>query len=131
MAFECEGGASGRLAIGSSTYDDRHVAKVNTHSLAALLRETGPIDLLKIDIEGAENQVLLMPGLDLSTVKNLFLEYHSTTSLPQELPEILTKLKQQGFRIYIKEARVPTHPFIRRDSVEGMDMQLNIYAVRE
>jgi len=39
-------------------------------------------------------------------------------------------MRTAGFRIYIKEAYVPNNPFLDITSLDGMDLQLNIYGVR-
>ena len=130
VRFVCEGGASGRIASTDSGSAGRPTVQVSSQSIVDIVRSCNRIDLLKLDIEGSESEVMLTPGLDLSCVKNLFLEYHSIVGKPQGLPEILAKLKQSDFRVYIKEARVSSSPFMEVSSIEGMDMQLNIYAVR-
>jgi FkbM family methyltransferase len=131
ISFFCEGGASGRAAEtahGNGALSAKQL--VPSVTLAELLDRQAKIDLLKIDIEGAENHVLCDPAVDLSRVEHLFLEYHSFQDDPQMLPEILSLLKANGFRFSIKEARVVANPFTQSEVVDGMDFQLNIYAVR-
>jgi FkbM family methyltransferase len=89
------------------------------------------IDFLKLDIEGAEYDVLQSCKNDLSRVKNLFIEYHSDPNKPQMLVEILEIVKAAGFRFYIKEAwKNMTHPFIEHENFFYYDMQLNIFCYR-
>jgi FkbM family methyltransferase len=131
ISFFCEGGASGRAA---ETANESGALTANrlvpSVTLAELLASHAKIDLLKIDIEGAENHILCDPAIDLRRVQHLFLEYHSFQADPQMLPEILALLKANGFRFSIKEARVVENPFTQTEVVDGMDSQLNIYAVR-
>ena len=89
------------------------------------------IDFLKIDIEGAEFEVLNSCKGDLGNVENLFIEYHSDPKRPQMLVEILEIVKRAGFRFYIKEAwNNMTHPFVEHMGTFFYDMQLNIFCYR-
>ena len=131
ISFFCEGGASGRAAETANDSNALTASRlVPSVTLPELLASHAKIDLLKIDIEGAENHILCDPAIDLRRVQRLFLEYHSFQADPQMLPEILALLKVNGFRFSIKEARVVANPFTESDVIDGMDSQLNIYAVR-
>jgi hypothetical protein len=88
-----------------------------------------PVDLLKIDIEGAETLVLKDCADLLSNVERLFVEYHSFGDRPQTLHEVLAILSDAGFRVYVSSAG-SAQPFVRRESYLGMDMQLNIFAMK-
>jgi len=91
-----------------------------------------PIDFLKIDIEGAEYQVIVDIADQLHHVNNLFLEYHGTFSQNNELNKILTLLVDKGFSYYIKEATsVYDHPFDRLKKANiNYDVQLNIFCFK-
>jgi FkbM family methyltransferase len=123
--FRSEGGFSGRVKMPGDVVS---VAQVEGVRLKDLLDE--PVDLLKIDIEGAENQVIVDCADRLRNASALFLEYHSNQHAPQQLDEILRVLKHAGMRYFIKEAFVPRHPFIDQCALDGMDLQLNIYGIR-
>lgn len=131
ISFFCEGGASGRATQNATdTSASASHQLVSSITLPKLIANQDKIDLLKIDIEGAENHILSDPSLDLSCVDNLFLEYHSFQNEPQMLAEILSLLKSNKFRVYVKEARVVPNPFLESEVIDGMDFQLNIYARR-
>jgi len=89
------------------------------------------IDFLKIDIEGAEFDVLKSIEHKLLLVENLFIEYHSDPQQPQKLAELLTIIDHAGFRLYIKEAwnNLPI-PFEHSVYKPFWDLQLNIFAYR-
>jgi hypothetical protein len=89
-----------------------------------------PVDLLKVDIEGAEFDVLMDCRDDLSIVRNLFVEYHSMVSQPQQLPELLTMLRDAGFRLQIQTDHCAVSPFLGSEISSGMDLRLNIFATR-
>lgn len=103
--------------------------KIQTVSLRKYLNRT--VDFLKIDIEGAETEVLKDCKDILINVKNIFLEYHSFIGKKQSIAEILDILNTAGLRCYIQHAGVISNqPFYKGASDIGMDMRLNIYGHR-
>ena len=91
------------------------------------------VDFLKIDIEGAEYEVLKDIEPQLQNVQNLFIEYHGTYEQNKELVEMLTILETNGFSFYIKEATsIYDHPFSKQKRpVHNFDVQLNIFCIRK
>jgi hypothetical protein len=90
------------------------------------------VDFLKIDIEGAEFDVLKDCQDNLSFVKNIFIEYHSNPLEPQILSNLLRIIADAGFRYYIKEAWVNRQqPYIEKSLNQSVyDLQLNIFGYR-
>lgn len=88
------------------------------------------IDFLKIDIEGAETAVLNACKADLGKVKKLFFEYHSFPGEGQSLGELLTIVKNAGFRYSIKEEFVAQNPYTKRQNELVMDLQLSVFCYR-
>lgn len=90
------------------------------------------VDFLKIDIEGAEYQVLCDIADKLHHVKNMFLEYHGTFAQNKELTAVFEIIANAGFNYYIKEAAsLFDYPFQRtKKSNIGYDVQLNIFCFR-
>ena len=90
------------------------------------------VDFLKVDIEGAECEVISDCADILHRVDNMFLEYHSFAGRSQCLAHLLTVLSRAGFRVHFHTIGAHSHqPFVRLESLSnGMDMQLNIFAVR-
>jgi FkbM family methyltransferase len=124
--FHEQGGLSG------SIIEDKNTA-ISTISLPSIrLKDylNRKIDFLKIDIEGAEYEVLKDCKDALFQVDFLFIEYHSMLTSEQHLDEILSIIKNAGFRYHIQEAATSPQPFIYLHSVHGMDLQLNIYCYR-
>lgn len=88
------------------------------------------IALLKMDIEGAELEVMEECKDKLSNVERIFVEYHSFEGQPQRLDDLLRILKNGGYRYYIHpELESPT-PFRKVEVHNGKDLRLNIFAVR-
>ena len=66
---------------------------VDTEPLAKFLQQ--PVDILKLDVEGAEAKVLFAAGAALRQVRHLFVEFHGRPG--HSLPNLLTFLEEQGF----------------------------------
>jgi len=89
----------------------------------------GPVDFLKIDIEGAENSVLFDIVDVLPNVRHLFFEYHSHPGKTQQLGELLKLVTDAGFRYVVNGARAPRLPFVQKVS-HGFDLQLDVSCFR-
>ncbi len=105
------------------------IVKVPTCLLSEYLQHK--VDFLKIDIEGAELQVLKESAHLLGNVNNLFVEYHSFVKNKQSLHELLALLSEAGFRYFISDVPLSSmNPFVLITQSHNMDMQLNISCVR-
>lgn len=126
IKFFSQGADGGRIALEN---DDKNIVEIDTLRLKSFIDK--PIDLLKLDIEGAETAVLEDSRESLGNVKNLFVEYHSFINKEQGLDKLLKILKEAGFRYYIQHVGVDSlHPFTKINSTLGMDNQLNVFAYR-
>jgi FkbM family methyltransferase len=117
-------------ADGGSVKGVESVSTVQGVRLRDYLKREDCIDLLKIDIEGAETEVLNDCSDSLSNVVNIFIEYHSWRNDPQDLSEILKILENNGFRYHIDSIVDNKKPFLKRDIVGTMDLQVNIHGYR-
>ena len=97
---------------------------------AEVLKEFSHIDMLKIDIEGAERQVLPRIKDQLNKVDNIFIEYHSEADKEQCLVELLGILKTAGFRIFVQSGFCSERPLSERKTNSGFDLQLDIFGRR-
>jgi hypothetical protein len=128
LTFNSEGAYAGRI---SDKNENGKVIKIETSLLSNYLK-SNTIDLLKIDIEGAEFEVLNECKDYLKNVNNIFIEYHSFSGQEQFLPELLGVLKSAGFRLNINAPGLTSmSPFMKLNEYNGMDMQLNIYGMRK
>ncbi|MEZ4802519.1 MAG: FkbM family methyltransferase [Gelidibacter sp.] len=90
-----------------------------------------PVDMLKLDIEGAEYIVMKDCENQLHNVKHIFVEYHSSIDEEQHLEDILSILKHKGFRYHLKQSFSRTRPFVdSRVVCQKFDMAINIFAYR-
>ena len=94
------------------------------------LNHKSKINILKIDIEGAEYEVILDCENSLSNINNIFLEYHSFNGEAQQLSDILRIFEKNKLRYYIQGLSNKKHPFIGHNNKSSMDLQLNIWAYR-
>lgn len=104
--------------------------RVDSIRLKDFLEKEERIDFLKVDIEGAEYEVLIDCKDNLSNIQNIFVEYHSRNNLPQRLSKILNVLEKNNFRYYIENITKRKKPFINRAKNLNMDLQLNIFGYR-
>jgi len=107
--FHVEKGHSGLASSGSVFPTETHVKdgylsgeiiRVKAVRLDTLIRRFGleRVDLVKMDIEGAELPVLTDPSLDLSRVENMVVEVHYRWG-SRESEEIMRALAAHGFKI--------------------------------
>jgi FkbM family methyltransferase len=90
-----------------------------------------PVDFLKMDIEGAEFEVLKDCADRLDRIKFMFIEYHGRFNQIDELTQIFILLNERHFKYYIKEAsEVYKTPFFREGKSESFDIQLNIFCFK-
>jgi FkbM family methyltransferase len=126
LGFHQDGADGGRLNVAQ---DHGRSLIVPTLRLQSYLNE--PVDMLKLDIEGAEVDVLLDCADRLSNVRNCYVEYHSFADRPQRLDELLGVLRGAGFRVQLHTQFRSPQPLVRRTSTLGMDFQMDIAAYRE
>ena len=128
LDFSPDGSDGGRIA--PKKYRN-HTLPIETVRLKDFLQEK-PVDLLKMDIEGAELTVINDCRAELHNVKRVFIEYHSFSGEPQDLDSILRILKDAGFRYIITNPGLTSeNPFDQVITDAGMDMQFNIYGIRQ
>lgn len=129
LKFESSSTLSARIATDASPAGS--VTETEATRLKDYLNK--PVDLLKLDIEGAEYTVIKDCGNSISMAKNIFIEYHGRFEQQNELNEIFALLQANGFYYYVKEAAdiYPT-PFYKANSHKGeYDVQLNIFCFKK
>ncbi len=126
LKFYSEGADGGRVAL---NLDREQIIKVETIRLRKFLDRK--VDFLKMDIEGAEIEVLADIKDLLGSVDKIFVEFHSFVGKEQMLPEILTTLKEANFRLHISSpGLISQNPYLKLNTYANMDNQLNIYGFR-
>ena len=127
LRFFSEGADGGRIAL----ENDENIVEIQTVKLSEYLKNE-KVDFLKIDIEGAETDVLIESEKYLKNVDKIFIEYHSFINKRQTLSIILGILEKSGFRYYIEHIGVKSkYPFENIVDYLGFDNQLNIFGYRK
>lgn len=127
LEFYTDGGMGGRI---KESYSNQIPKRVETIRLKEFLN--GNIDFLKIDIEGAEEIILIDCENELAKVNKIFFEYHGFVDRPQRLHDMLAILNNSGFHYYIKESFTRRKPFLDEHLIcERFDMAINIFAYKE
>ena len=115
---------------GSIYFESTQKIKIPSVRLKDILSKYTEIDFLKIDIEGAEVAVIDDCEDELKKINYLFVEYHSWINNTQQLNKLLESLTQNNFRYYIHSiGNQSVKPFTEINSYNGMDVQLDIYAI--
>lgn len=91
----------------------------------------GAVDLLRLNIEGAEVDVLLDCADLLDRVRNIVVDYHSIFDRPQRLDTLIGLLTQAGYRLDFRATSYSTSPLLYRRVSGGMDSKLRIFAFRD
>jgi FkbM family methyltransferase len=116
------------MADAGSIFSGVNKTKVESVRLRDLIAKENKIDFLKIDIEGAEIEVLKDCSRVLSNVKFLFVEYHGWKNFSMKLSELLLVLENNGFRYFIDSISELKIPFSEKNKIGNADLQLNIFA---
>lgn len=106
LVFHNNGRAAGSLACKIDPEADQ--VTVSAIRLRDYLEREDHIDFLKIDIEGAELEVLADCADQLHKVENLFVEYHGFRGKPLRCSNLLNIIEKAGFRYQLKG---PAHNF--------------------
>lgn len=126
LDFYSEGADGGRICPLSKG----GTVKVPAYDIKRIL-ENGSFDVLKIDIESAEDTVMPACRGLLGNVSQVLIEYHSSPDRSQQLHGILDVLADAGLRYYLESVHHSKSPLVSRPVHGGYDMQLNIFAWRE
>jgi FkbM family methyltransferase len=125
VKFDREGAEAGRVVANTKSL---HAVDVDACRLRGYLEQD--VDLLKLDVEGAETEVLLDCADRLDKVNQIIVEYHSFTDQPQELHILTQTLHDAGFRLHISGGLIARQPLWWRQVYKGMDMRLYVYGFR-
>ena len=101
LTFHCEGSDSGMIGSLPGAVEGR-ATTVPSLRLRDVLDE-GPVDLLKLDIEGAEDAVLADCEPVLHRVKAIVMDLHEFDPSVRQAPRVLELLARAGFSYSIDE----------------------------
>lgn len=119
-------------ADGGSIYSEGDKIKIPSVSLKELLKKENRIDMIKMNVEGAELDLIVDCADELHRAENMYIEYHSFIKQEQQLDKILAILSRNGFRYYIQNVISTTAtPLISEIKVDNLDLQLHIFAYKK
>jgi FkbM family methyltransferase len=117
-----------------SHISDQGNSSVLAIDFATFLSQFEQVDFLKMDIEGAEWDVVNHITSQLPKIHNFFLEYHGKNSDTHKLSALLQIVEKAGFKVYIKMAAdALSQPFIEKSTASigsPYDVQLNIFCYK-
>jgi FkbM family methyltransferase len=125
VEFDREGADAGRIVP-----DTNSILAVDVGACRLTDYLDQEVDLLKLDLEGAELDVLMDCADRLSNVQKLVVEYHSFEDQPQKLHVLAKLLHDAGFRLHVTDGLVSSQPLWFRQVKGGMDMRLYLYGFR-
>jgi FkbM family methyltransferase len=102
VRFRAEGADSGAVASLEGAPPAREI-EVPAVRLREILAREEAVDLLKLDIEGAEEEVLEDAEEELARVRCLVVEIHETDPERRRTPALLELLARAGFRYSLDE----------------------------
>lgn len=126
LTFSSEGADAGRI---EKEVKEHRSIQISAISLRPYLQEF--TDFLKLDIEGAELEVIQDCKDLLCNVQHLFVEYHSFVEKPQRLAELIEIIASAGFRFHLHPSVNSPQPLYQINAYGGMDSQVNIFAYRQ
>ncbi len=126
IRFLHEGADGGQISAATDVHLTRDIPSLD---LLIYLQKFEHIDLLKIDIEGAEALVIPHCAPMFDRIDRIFIEYHSSPDKEQSIVSLLSLLKTSGFRLHLQSADGIRSPFAP-DRHGAFDNQVNIYAYR-
>jgi len=122
--------ADGGSIMENPSDENKSFKEVETVRLRSFINKK--VDFLKIDIEGAEVEVISDCADLLYNVERIFIEYHSSVKKSQELNLILEILTKNNFRYYLQSTTINNvNPYIKFQEVNNYDNLINIYAFRK
>lgn len=127
VAFVPEGTDAGKVVSGHPA----DAFMVPGEDLGSVISQQGHVDLLKLDIEGAETSALIAAEDLLPKVDRIFVEYHSFFGATQRLDELVSCLRRSKYRIYLQAPQRRVRPFSGIELNRGIDFTCNIWAWRE
>lgn len=128
VKFYAEGADGGHIV---NDVDKDQLITIETVRLSDYLQDQ-LVDFLKIDIEGAELEVLEESAPYLKQVKRLFVEYHGLATNTKSLDRLLALLSEAGFSYYLETVGIASkQPFIKINTYAGFSNQINIFAYRQ
>lgn len=109
--------------------DNESASVIPSIRLSALLQQEEVVDFLKMDIEGAEFDVINDCQTVLSKVRNLYIECHAWKGAEQRIGSLLEVITNAGFKYYLKPVQNFHAPLTQGEKIANEDLQFHLFAV--
>ena len=111
------GDSWGDATVRHSWHEGQPVRRVDAVAVTLSSLLAGPVDLVKLDVEGVEAAILAEAAPRLDRVRRLVLEFHGSSGNPaNRLDEVLETLRGAGFHTRVEQdGRVVSPRRVRRD----------------
>ncbi len=129
MPFASIGGEGGRLVERDERKDGKSVCTVDTIRLRDYL-EKG-CDFLKVDIEGAEVDVINDCKDVLRRARLMSWEYHSFFFKRQSLASFIGHLESAGFRVHAHVGLPSPSPFVELLNLNEKDLRIDLFCFKD
>ena len=127
LSFSSKGSEASHIDLSNQSAN-----QVKAIRLSSFLAQFDHVDFLKMDIEGAEFQVVADCLDSLKKVDHFFLEYHGKVDQTKQLYTMLQQVESIGFHVYIKMAADQLKsPFYEKQTGTQYDVQLNIFCYKQ
>jgi FkbM family methyltransferase len=120
-------GVDGGKVEQHSTNNSMHIEAID---FKEFLDQFDKIDFLKIDIEGAETDVIPHIESCFDRIDKVFVEFHSFKNSQQKIESVIGILSKH-YRLYIDNPSFRNEPFFPSKKDNLMDLQLNIFAYKD
>ncbi len=124
-------GADGGSLMHYNSNNKKESIKVESVRLRDFLAIEKEIDMLKMDIEGAELEVLMDCKDELHKVKNIFIEFHSLPDKSLGLSSILKLLEDSGIEYFLIPVNNLQSFFTSYENGFEFNAQINIIGKRK
>ena len=121
ISFFHEGADGGHIGDPAQSSQQVECTRLRTYL------ERMAVDFIKIDIEGAEVEVIKDCRNLLSKPYGAFVEFHSISGRPQGLGELIASFEEHSFRVHVHAVHPLARPFISGPPCSGMDLCLNLF----
>jgi FkbM family methyltransferase len=129
IPFVAKGGQEGHVAELSDSPRLEMIRSVPCVRLRSFLSRK--CDFLKMDIEGAEVEVIRDCAEALRNVARIFVEYHSFVNKTQSLGETISLLEDAGFRLHTHTEVPSPRPFDELVIFDQTDLHLGLFGFRD
>jgi FkbM family methyltransferase len=117
-------------ADGGSIFNTENKSRVASVRLKELIEQEHSIDFLKMDIEGAETDVIIDCKNVLKKIEYLFIEHHSFSEDSRPIEIILNILSENKFKYHLRTVSETGSPFEKNGHLTPNKL-VNIFAVNE